>query len=198
MPLSAKEGVSDLGGHISKRVLIQKHLRRIPTDHLTQLASLISAKVDYLSDNIGDLTLAERQQLESRYSAQLKFVNSLLSQKSDKHSIASISADDDKDNEHDDEYMSVKYPSYLRSPPVRQGPFLLQPAPIELAGSDESTAADIVYIRTNSEVDLDFIVVAYSDGKIDVCLDVEKVEARWPSGLLADVRFYAFNPSRLG
>ena len=158
---------------------------RIPADHLSQLAAFISAKVDYLSKNIGELTLSERQALESRYSAQLKFVNALLSQSSSKNSTSALSLDEDKDNEQDDEYMTVKYPSYIRSIPVKQGPFLLQPSPRELDDSEESIASDILYVRIQgqgTDAELGCIILAYSDGKVDICLDVEKVEAQWSSG----------------
>lgn len=161
---------------------------RIPTAHLSQLASFISAKVNYLGTNIGELSLSERQILETRYSAQLKFVNSLLTQRSADHSTSAFAADDDKDNEEGEEFQTVRYPSYLRSPPSRQGPFLLQPSPRELDNSDESLASDIAYASSGSAAlsesdrassDMGAVLIAYSDGKVDVCLDVEKVEADW-------------------
>ena len=128
--------------------------------------------------------------LESRYSSQLKFVNALLSQTSSKHSMSAISIDEDKDHEQDEEYMTVKYPSYLRSVPAKQGPFLLQPSPRELDDSGECVASDIVYVRMQSnelEAELGCIILAYTDGKVDVCLDVEKVEGQWSTGMKAEV-----------
>ncbi|CAE6426563.1 unnamed protein product [Rhizoctonia solani] len=87
----------------------------------------------------------------------------------------------------------VHAPVSLSFPPARQGPFLLQPAPKELG---DGLASDIVYLSieipnssaNNGSIDtknsvegtpIPVIVIAYSDGKVDVCLDVEKVEAKW-------------------
>ncbi|CUA70126.1 hypothetical protein RSOLAG22IIIB_00473 [Rhizoctonia solani] len=87
----------------------------------------------------------------------------------------------------------VHAPVSFSFPPARQGPFLLQPAPKELG---DGLASDIVYldieipndstsngsIDTKSSVEstsVPVIAIAYNDGKVDVCLDVEKVEAKW-------------------
>ncbi|KAG8730544.1 hypothetical protein FRC11_006446 [Ceratobasidium sp. 423] len=87
----------------------------------------------------------------------------------------------------------VHAPVSLSFPPARQGPFLLQPAPKELG---DGLASDIVYLDieisndstsngpvvTKNSVEgtsIPVIAIAYSDGKVDVCLDVEKVEAKW-------------------
>ena len=79
-------------------------------------------------------------------------------------------------------------PSTIKNSRARQGPFLLQPAPRTLDGSDGGDATDIVYVsfgddaaeESDGETErLGLILVAYQDGKVDVFLDVEKVEARW-------------------
>lgn len=87
----------------------------------------------------------------------------------------------------------VHAPVSLSFPPARQGPFLLQPAPKELG---DGIASDIIYLDvqvpddspnkgrpgSKSEVGetlIPVVAIAYSDGKVDVCLDVEKVEAKW-------------------
>jgi len=70
-----------------------------------------------------------------------------------------------------------------------QGPFLLQPSPLELQG-EEGQATDIAYIDVTgssslhlddngNEERLGVIALSYSDGKVDVCLDAEKIEAIW-------------------
>ncbi|KAG8722485.1 hypothetical protein FRC08_001541 [Ceratobasidium sp. 394] len=74
-------------------------------------------------------------------------------------------------------------------PPALQGPFLLQPAPKEFG---DGVASDIVYLgievddqvaskgtHSNGSDSVPLVLIAYSDGKVDVCLDVEKVEAKW-------------------
>ena len=79
-------------------------------------------------------------------------------------------------------------PTTMRTQPIRQGPFLLQPAPLSLEGSEGGDATDIVYLSFGTDNDEDdegeterlgVVLVAYQDGKVDVFLDVEKVEARW-------------------
>ena len=75
---------------------------------------------------------------------------------------------------------------------MRQGPFLLQPSPRSLEGSEGGDATDLMYlafVRDDDDDDADageterlgIVIVTYQDGKVDVCLDVEKVEARWES-----------------
>lgn len=74
----------------------------------------------------------------------------------------------------------------LRSHPVPQGPYLLQPAPRLLQGSLETDACDIAVIdfsppSTSSVTDagLSLMLIASSDGRVDVCLLVEHVEPVW-------------------
>ncbi|QRW16097.1 nuclear pore complex protein [Rhizoctonia solani] len=84
-------------------------------------------------------------------------------------------------------------------PPARQGPFLLQPAPKELG---DGLASDIVYLNIQVPNELigngladpknspdgtsiSVIAIVYSDGKVDVCLDLEKIEAKWAKSNLA-------------
>lgn len=73
---------------------------------------------------------------------------------------------------------------------ARQGPFLLQPAPPEIGPGDddaENSATDIVYLTLDEDEDategatekLGVIGIVYQDGKVDICLDTDKVEAKW-------------------
>lgn len=71
----------------------------------------------------------------------------------------------------------------------------MQPSPRSLEGSDGGDATDITYLTfgPDEEEDVDgeaegaetehlgVVTIAYQDGRVDVCLDVEKVEARWES-----------------
>jgi nucleoporin NUP82 len=84
--------------------------------------------------------------------------------------------------------VSMHPPTTIKSRPVRQGPFLLQPSPRILEGSEGGDATDIMYLTFGSDCEEDgegeterlgIILIAFQDGKVDVCLDVEKVEARW-------------------
>lgn len=90
------------------------------------------------------------------------------------------------------------FPAVTRSVPVHppsfgstllQGPFLLQPAPLSLSSGDGGAATDLTYLSfggLDEETDHDterlgVLMVAFQDGRIDICLDVDKVEARWES-----------------
>jgi nucleoporin NUP82 len=81
-------------------------------------------------------------------------------------------------------------PTTIKSIPARQGPFLLQPSPRTLEGSEGGDATDITYLAFGTDAEegeggetehLGVVMIAFQDGKVDVCLDVEKVEARWES-----------------
>lgn len=55
-----------------------------------------------------------------------------------------------------------------------------------IEGSEGGDATDIIYTVLGDEYDEDgeteklgIVMIAYQDGKVDVCLDVDKVEARW-------------------
>ena len=81
-------------------------------------------------------------------------------------------------------------PNTIKTSPIRQGPFLLQPAPRNLEGSEGGDATDIIYLSFGADGEdkgesdgeterLGVVLVAFQDGKVDLFLDVEKVEARW-------------------
>lgn len=82
----------------------------------------------------------------------------------------------------------------MKHKPLRQGPFLLQPSPLTIESSEGGDATDIVYTVLGNEDDegggtenLGIVMIAYQDGKIDVCLDVDKVEARWEKKTVSPV-----------
>ncbi|CAE6397697.1 unnamed protein product [Rhizoctonia solani] len=115
---------------------------------------------------------------------QLKYVSSL------KQQLKPISSP------VDDQFLPtclVHAPVSLSFPPARQGPFLLQPAPKELGNGlasdivyldievpNDSTSNDPIGAKSNTDgIFIPVIAITYSDGKVDICLDVEKVEAKW-------------------
>lgn len=117
---------------------------------------------------------------------QLKFVNALTKQilRAPQTSDPNKS---DKRNSHKT-HVTVQPPRNNKYPVARQGPFLFQPAPRDLGGTEEeSEATDIKYLEVGAEgcdddVDserLGAVAIAYQDGRVDICLDTEKVEARW-------------------
>jgi nucleoporin NUP82 len=67
-----------------------------------------------------------------------------------------------------------------------------------LEGSEGGDATDITYLAFGTDEEegdgeggetehLGVVMIAFQDGKVDVCLDVEKVEAKWES---RQVRFF--------
>ncbi|KAG4101288.1 hypothetical protein H8356DRAFT_1656393 [Neocallimastix lanati (nom. inval.)] len=65
--------------------------------------------------------------------------------------------------------------------PVIQGPFLFQPAPVEFDPDKyelDNIASSIISLKTEP---FSIIVIAYTNGKVDVCLNVAPVEALWMS-----------------
>jgi nucleoporin NUP82 len=86
----------------------------------------------------------------------------------------------------------------MKTPPLRQGPFLLQPAPLMLDGSECGDVTDILYLSFDKDDEIDddgdterlgVVLIVGQDGKVDVCLDVDKVEARWETRQVSVRRF---------
>lgn len=89
-------------------------------------------------------------------------------------------------------------PTNVQHKVARQGPFLMQPEPRMLEGGEGGDATDIVYLSFGADEDEDdgglgvdgatermgVVLVAYQDGRVDVCLDVEKTEAGWETKLV--------------
>ncbi|KAF9179505.1 hypothetical protein BGZ50_006876 [Haplosporangium sp. Z 11] len=74
-----------------------------------------------------------------------------------------------------DEVVIVQNPELKYGKVARQGPFLFQPVPIEL-DDDDNKAYDILCLETEAA---DVLVMAYSCGKVDVCIAVDRPSARW-------------------
>lgn len=128
----------------------------------------------------------ERREIEAEYTSQLKFLNALFEQRTKSGALE----DGNDSAEFGDDTTLVTYPSYLRNPPTRQGPFLLQPAPHDLeTDEDEPLASDISYVTLENSNDIEeddaekndtsFVLISYENGKVDVCMDIAKVEATW-------------------
>ena len=86
----------------------------------------------------------------------------------------------------------------MKAPPLRQGPFLLQPAPLTLDGSEDEDATDILYLSFDHDDETDddgeterlgVVLMVTKDGKVDVCLDVDKVEARWETRQVSETLY---------
>ncbi|KAF9103082.1 hypothetical protein BGX27_010737, partial [Mortierella sp. AM989] len=74
-----------------------------------------------------------------------------------------------------DEVVAVQNPVMKVAKVARQGPFLYQPAPIELE-DDDNKASDILSLEAEAA---EILVVAHSSGKLDVCIAVDRPAPRW-------------------
>lgn len=153
--------------------------RSIPSAYIHSLECFISAKQEYLQQSG---TSQATKNMSLLYDYQHKYISALLKQLPPGTVFPAPSRS-----------ILMHPPTTIKAPPVRQGPFLLQPSPRMLDGSEGGDATDIIYLSfsqtpdNDSDVEdgvaenLDVVLIAYQDGKVDVCLDVEKVEARWQS-----------------
>ncbi|QSL65684.1 hypothetical protein MERGE_002997 [Pneumocystis wakefieldiae] len=71
--------------------------------------------------------------------------------------------------------VTFRRPSISKFPVLIQGPFLFQPAPLEFS-SEHVAASNIIALGTSI---IGVLVISYTDGKIDICVEVERVEPRW-------------------
>lgn len=83
---------------------------------------------------------------------------------------------------------SIFAPTLFDSPPEIQGPFLLSPAPEELDEGREAIATDLLFSRITASTglngigkdkDLEVLVISNDDGRLDLCVNLSKVEAKW-------------------
>ncbi|KAJ7095237.1 hypothetical protein B0H15DRAFT_774867 [Mycena belliarum] len=155
----------------------------VPSSYVHSLECFISAKQEFLMQSQERGSSSTTRDLSTLYDYQHKYVTALLKQLPPGTVFPASSRS-----------VLMHPPVTIKARPARQGPFLLQPAPRSLAGSDGADATDIMYLAFGSDEDgeddgeggetehLGVVVVVFQDGKIDVCLDVEKVEARWDMG----------------
>ncbi|ORZ26791.1 nuclear pore component-domain-containing protein [Lobosporangium transversale] len=74
-----------------------------------------------------------------------------------------------------DEMFIAHNPVLNLARPARQGPFLYQPAPIELE-DDDNRANDILYLETETA---GVLAMAYSSGRVDICIVVDHPKPCW-------------------
>jgi nucleoporin NUP82 len=143
----------------------------IPSSYVHALECFIAAKQEYLCQYP-----SAARALTTMYDYQRKYINTLIKQLPPGTMYPAASRS-----------VLMHPPTIMKNQPLRQGPFLLQPSPRHLVGSEGGDATDIIYLSFgNGEDDEDgeterlgVILIAFQDGKVDLCLDVEKVEARW-------------------
>jgi nucleoporin NUP82 len=87
------------------------------------------------------------------------------------------------------QFVTLKAPTTIKLDPEPQGPFRFQPAPAPTSTPEwDEMATDILYScpftdEANKSTKLPptagLLLVAFADGRVDVCLDLVKVEAVW-------------------
>ncbi|KAG8965932.1 hypothetical protein FRC03_012768 [Tulasnella sp. 419] len=163
----------------------------VPESYILALECFVTAKRD-LYTSVGPSTMPSYI-----YELQFKYVNSLIKQlplspPPHPSNLAPSVAPPSR-------LVNVLSPSSIPAftyTPARQGPFLFQPAPGELedGGAD---ASDIAYVElgeggneirdaldtdddpAETKEKLGVLLIVYGDGKVDVSLDTEKIEAQW-------------------
>jgi nucleoporin NUP82 len=147
----------------------------VPPTYVHSLECFISAKQEFISK--GSSTASK--DLSAIYDYQHKYVAGLVKQMPPNAAFPM-----------EGKSVLLHPPRTIKASPLRQGPFLLQPSPRSLEGSEGGDATDITYLsfpttETDSEDEtkaaeqLGVLVASYQDGRVDLFLDVEKVEARW-------------------
>ena len=147
----------------------------ISSTYVHSLECFISAKQEYLTQEVSTAS----KNLSAVYDYQRKYVTALTKQLPPGTVFSAAPRS-----------VLMHPPSTIKPQPLRQGPFLLQPAPRMIEGSLGGDATDITYLAFGTDDDdleddgkdterLGIVLVAYQDGKVDLFLDVEKVEASW-------------------
>lgn len=145
----------------------------VPSSYIHALECFIAAKQEFLSQG----SSAATGSLSTLYDYQSKYVTALIRRLPPGTVFPAVSRP-----------VPMHPPHTIKSAPLRQGPFLLQPSPTVLDGSEGGDATDIAYLTFINDDDqendgeterLGIVMITYQDGKVDVCLDVDKVEARW-------------------
>ncbi|OSD04378.1 hypothetical protein PYCCODRAFT_1433763 [Trametes coccinea BRFM310] len=152
----------------------------VPSTYIHALECYVGAKQEFLSASTSG-GQPSSDGLTTLYDYQRKYVNALLKQLPPGTAWPATNR-----------LVPIHPPTTIKNAPARQGPFLLQPAPRNLEGSEGGDATDIVYLsfgddaaeESEGETErLGLVLVSFQDGKVDLYLDVEKVEARWESKL---------------
>ncbi|KAI0796551.1 nuclear pore component-domain-containing protein [Abortiporus biennis] len=147
----------------------------VPSSYIHALDCFVHAKQEYLSQS--HLEGGTSSSLNTLYDYQHRYVSALLKQLPPGTAFPAAPR-----------AINMHPPTTIKSKPIRQGPFLLQPSPRELDGSEGVDATDITYLTfgTNDDEESDgeterlgVVLITSKDGKVDICLDVEKVEAKW-------------------
>ncbi|KAG8881216.1 hypothetical protein FRB97_009785 [Tulasnella sp. 331] len=179
----------------------------IPQSYLSSLECFVKTKRDVFVSSEKPPSSSHTTE-EVMVDRQFKFIHALIKQTTSRQpATASRSVPDGPSR-----IVHVRRPEtgIASQTPVRQGPFLLTPAPDEPEDGIGEDASDIVYIMSSSndqqldtaptdeypeesrnelrrrEENLGVVLVAHGSGMVDVCLDTDKIHALWDDSHSAD------------
>ncbi|KAL7272503.1 hypothetical protein RUND412_004690 [Rhizina undulata] len=135
-------------------------------EYLQSLSLDVTAELEGLDENA---TLAHKLVLRQ----QAKWINDIMNQEANMTAAFSASTLSPIRNAP----TCLKRPEVVGPSPALQGPFLFQPAPLELS-NEEYYACDIFHVESDP---LAVIGILYSNGKIDICLEFDPLPAKWIS-----------------
>ncbi|KAG5437853.1 hypothetical protein PCANB_000568 [Pneumocystis canis] len=136
-----------------------------------RLACHISTKVQQLDKIKNDPTLISFEDKNMRL--QTRWISDVLGQISliNDYGLGLLVAQ----NSDTQDLVTFCRPNISKFPATIQGPFLFQPAPLEFS-SEHVVASNIIALGTNT---IGILVISYTDGKIDVCIEVDRIEPKW-------------------
>ncbi|KZP00206.1 hypothetical protein CALVIDRAFT_325045 [Calocera viscosa TUFC12733] len=126
--------------------------------------------------------------LEARYQQQLKYIKTLERQlkqdnKGGKRKTVPKELEDLQSSTSGPQPGEAGFtaPGVIKAPAASQGPYRIVPEPPELDDSLESEATDLIYLHFDeaSFSSPNVLGIAFDNGRVDICLDLENVEGMW-------------------
>lgn len=163
----------------------------IPLSYRNSLLFFLTAKLDSISnsDSNGSLLL----ELQTPLHQSLEYLNSL-------YDVPDLNLDDEPDLDNHETQRRVRSShSQFQLRPLRQGPFLMMPSPIQTNENEEEIVSDLLHLRYSSSTSsfipssathpnepvsdstqdsVGVFLIAYQS-KLELYLEVEKIEPRW-------------------
>ncbi|KAA1088452.1 hypothetical protein PGT21_007567 [Puccinia graminis f. sp. tritici] len=168
----------------------------IPLSYRNSLLFFLTAKLQSISNTQG--TGKSLMDLQGPLERSLDYLNSLSDVPDEPIDEGDLEADCENEEEDGVKRNRRKETFEALLTPLRQGPFLMTPSPIETNENEEETVSDLLHFRYSSSptnqrnstaeptlsdpnnTGLGVFMIAYQS-RIDVCLEVEKIEPRWVS-----------------
>ncbi|KAG5519929.1 hypothetical protein PMAC_000206 [Pneumocystis sp. 'macacae'] len=139
--------------------------------YLDRLACYISTKTQQLNKIKDDTALISYE--EENIRLQTRWISDILGQISliNNYGLGSPLSQ----NLNTQDLVTFCRPNISKFPVLVQGPFLFQPAPLEFS-SKHVVASNIIALGTNT---IGVLAISYTDGKIDICIEVDRIEPKW-------------------